>query len=358
MRIAVDAAGGEYAPHEVVKGAIKAQQEYGVDIALVGRRAILRTMVNRDAKTPGLSIVNASQIVRLHDSPIKAIKGKPDSSILVGINLVKSGEADAFVSAGNTGAVVVAALLTLGKIGGIERPAIATILSITSSTPVLLIDSGANVDCRPIHLVQFAQMGSIYCRQVLDIKSPRVGLLSNGEEDTKGNRLTVESHQLLKKTDLNFIGNVEGQDIAKKTADVVVTDGFTGNVVLKTIEGLGETFHGLLEYVGQNVAGSHGLQGRLLGKLVGLGSWAKKLDYTEYGGACLLGVRGNVIIAHGRSQAKAIKNAIGLAKQTAESNVLLTFREEGHKYASLPEALPAERTADDPAQESHAGHHS
>ncbi len=324
MLIAVDAAGGEHAPHEIVKGAIKAAQEYKVDIALVGRKAILHVLASRYSKESGLTIIEASQIIEPYESPIKAIRNKPDSSVAVGINLVKEGTASAFVSAGNTGAVVCAALLNLGKTEGIERPALGSLLVITPSSPVLLIDAGVNADCRPNHLVQFAQMGTTYIRQILGIDSPRVGLLSNGEEETKGNRLIQESHLLLKKTNLNFIGNVEGQDLSKKTADIIVTDGFTGNIVLKTIEGLGDTFQHWLRQVGQSVAST-------LLHDIGLGSWAKRVDYREYGGACLLGVKGNVIVAHGRSQAKAIKNAIGLAKLTVERDAAQVIRKENHE---------------------------
>jgi len=321
MIVAVDAAGGEYAPHEIVKGAVKAVQECEVDVALVGKKSILHVLAGRYLKKPGLTIIDASQVIEPHESPMKAVRSKPDSSIVVGINLIKNGTASAFVSAGNTGAVICAALLNLGKTNGVERPALVSILDITSSTPVLLIDAGANVDCRPSYLVQFAQLGTIYAKQVLGISSPRVGLLSNGGEETKGNRLIQASYKLLKKTDLNFIGNVEGQDIVKRTVDIIVTDGFTGNIVLKTIEGLGDTFQSRLSQVGHVFSSAYHIQGRLLLNVVGLSSWAKKMDYREYGGACLLGVNGNVIIAHGRSQAKAIKNAIGLAKQTVEGDV-------------------------------------
>ena len=329
MLIAVDAAGGEYAPHEVVKGAIKAAQEYSVDIALVGRRAVLHTLTSRHLNKPNLTIVEASQIIGSHESPIKAVRSKPDSSIVVGVDLVKKGTAAAFVSAGNSGAVLSSALFSLEKIEGIERPAIASILNFTS-TPILLIDAGANVNCRPRHLVQFARLGAIYAEQVLGISSPRVGLLSNGDEETKGNLLVRESHKLLKKTNLNFIGNIEGQDVSRGAADVIVTDGFTGNIVLKALEGLGETLHDLLWQLSPSF-NSNRIQGRLLLHMVGLGSWAKKVDYREYGGACLLGVNGNVIIAHGRSQARAIKNAIGLAKQTAERGISQIIREENYE---------------------------
>ena len=330
MLIAIDAAGGEYAPHEIVKGAIKAAQEYQVDIALVGRGSVLHTLAGRDLNKVNLTIVEASQTIGLHESPVKAVRSKPDSSIVVGTNLLKAGTASAFVSAGNSGAVVCAALFNLGMMTGIERPAIASIINVTASSYVLLIDAGANVDCRPIHLVQFAQLGATYARQVLGISSPRVGLLSNGEEETKGNRLVQESHQLLKKANLNFIGNVEGQDIPRRIADVIVTDGFTGNIVLKTLEGLGDTIQNLLRHVGHAVTSTYRVQGRLLLHLVGLGSVAKNIDYREYGGACLLGVNGNIIIAHGRSQARAIKNAIGLAKLTAERGITPIIEEESH----------------------------
>jgi len=324
MRIAVDAAGGEYAPHEIVKGAIKAAREYDVDIALVGRKAILHVLAGRHLGKSGISIVDASQTIEPHEPPVKAVRDKPDSSIVVGVNLVKDGSASAFVSAGNTGAVLCAALLNLKRIEGIERPALGCILDITSSTPIFLIDAGANVDCRPSHLVQFARLGTTYVEEVLGISSPRVSLLSNGEEATKGNRLIQESYKLLKKTDLNFIGNVEGQDITKGKADIIVTDGFTGNIVLKTIEGLSDTFLSSLRQAGQTFSSA-------LLRDIGLGSLAKRTDYREYGGACLLGVEGNVIIAHGRSQARAIKNAIGLAKQTVQRGISQIIKGESYE---------------------------
>lgn len=327
MRIAVDAAGGEYAPHEIVKGAIKAAQEYEVEIVLVGDKAILHVLAGRHLKKPGLSIIDASQTIKLHESPVKAVRSKPNSSIVVGINLLKNGTASAFVSAGNTGAVVSAALLNLGMIEGIERPALCSIIDINPSAPALLIDAGVNVDCRPSYLVQFAQLGTIYAQQIFGLDSPRVGLLNNGEEETKGNRLTQGSYGLLKKANLNFIGNIEGQDILKKTADVIITDGFTGNIVIKTIEGLGDTFLFSLRQIGQLFSSAYNLRGRTFLHDIGLSSWVKKMDYREYGGACLLGINGNVIVSHGRSQAKAIKNAIGLAKRTAERSISQIIKE-------------------------------
>ncbi len=335
MIIAVDASGGDYAPHEIVKGAVKAAQEYEVEVALVGRKKVLHVLAGRHLQKHGLTIVEASQTIGPHESPMKAIRSKPNSSIVIGVNLVKDGRASGFVSAGNTGAVLGAALFSLGKMKGIERPAIACIMDITPSTPVLLIDAGANVDCRPSHLVQFAQMGAIYSQHVLGISSPRIGLLSVGEEETKGNQLVQESYQLLKKANnLNFIGNIEGHDILKVTADVVVTDGFTGNIVLKTIEGLSDTFLGSVRQIGQVISSAYHFRGRDLLRDIGLSSWVNRIDYREHGGACLLGVNGNIIIAHGRSQAKTIKSAIGIAKHMAEQGISQVIKEEIHEQTN------------------------
>lgn len=318
MIIAVDAAGGDYAPQEVVKGAIKAAHEYKVEIALVGKKQILHVLAGRNQKKSGISFVDASEVIEFNEHPMKAVQSKPDSSIVVGINMLRDGKAQAFVSAGNTGAVVCASLLSLGKAEGVERPALGGITDLSGSTPVIIVDVGANVECRASFLVEFAKLGSEYIRQVLGIESPRVGLLSIGEEELKGNRLVLEAHELLKQSGLNFIGNIEGHDIMRGKAHVVVTDGFTGNVVLKTMEGLSDMFVHSLHSIGRVFSTLYLHQGRTLLNDIGLNSQIKKVDFREYGGACLLGVKGNVIVAHGRSQARAIKNAIGLAKITAE----------------------------------------
>jgi glycerol-3-phosphate acyltransferase PlsX len=329
MVIAVDAAGGDYAPHEIVKGALKAAQDFKVEIALVGRKDILTVLAGRYLNKLGITIVDASLVIGFDEPPIEAVQGKPQSSIVVGTNLVKEGQASAFVSAGSTGAVFYSALVSLGKIEGIDRPAIGTIINI-NTTPTLLIDSGANVECRPGHLVQFAQVGSIYAREVFGMSSPRVGLLNVGEEESKGNRLAKETYQLLKGTKLNFIGNVEGQDISKGTVDVIVTDGFTGNIVLKTLEGLGDTFL-KLRHLGQTLSKAYHLRGRELLVEGGLASLSNRMDYRQYGGASLLGINGNIIIAHGRSRATAIKNAIGLAKRASDQNVWQKIKEEKYE---------------------------
>jgi glycerol-3-phosphate acyltransferase PlsX len=331
MIIAVDASGGEYAPHEVVKGAIKAAKEYEVEIALVGRKEILYVLAGRHMGKLGMSIIDASEVIDLHESPVEAVRGKPDSSIVLGTNLVKDGLASAFVSAGNTGAVLYSALVNLGKIPGVERPAIGCLINVNTTAPVLLIDAGANAECRPTHLAQFARLGTTYIREIFDISSPSIGLLSNGEEEKKGNRLTQETYQLLKTAKLNFIGNIEGQDISAGTTNIIVTDGFTGNIVLKTIEGMSTNWLYSLSQSGQLFSKAYSLPSRALHRDIGMDSWSKRLDYRDYGGSCLLGVNGNIIIAHGRSRAKAIKNAIGLAKQTVERNVYQKIKEESYE---------------------------
>jgi glycerol-3-phosphate acyltransferase PlsX len=332
MKIAVDAAGGDYAPHEMVKGAIKAAQEFGVEITLVGRKNVLRKLSEKSIEKTGITIVDAKQVIDFNEHPIKAIQKKPDSSIVVGINLVKNGEAAAFVSAGNTGAVVAASLLTLGKLNGVSRPAIGCFLDDLSSVPALLVDAGANADCRPEHLLEFARLGSIYSKNILGIPSPRVGLLCNGTEAGKGNRLAQETYELLQNAaDINFMGNIEGHDIVKRTADVIVTDGFTGNIVLKTIEGYSDDFLSSVRQIGRVFSSASHQQGRKLLRDIGLNAWVQRMDYTEYGGACLLGVNGNIIIAHGRSQARAIMNAIGLARNTIERGIMEKFREEHYE---------------------------
>ena len=331
MNIALDASGGDYAPHEIVKGAIKAAQEYKIEITLVGKKEILTVQAGRHLGKLGLSIVDADDVIGFNESPVEGIRTKPNSSIVVGTNLVKEGLADGFVSAGNTGAVFYAALVALGKITGVERPAIGSLINLTGASPVLLIDAGANAECRPNHLVQFAQLGTIYFREIFDIPSPTVGLLNNGEEEHKGNKLTQETYQLLKASKLNFAGNIEGHDIVVGKTNIVVTDGFTGNIVLKTLEGVATSWLGSLNESRQVVSKAYRLSSRALHRDTGLDTWSKRLDYREYGGSSLLGVNGNIIIAHGRSRAKAIKNAIGLAKQAAERNVTERFKEEHYE---------------------------
>jgi glycerol-3-phosphate acyltransferase PlsX len=320
MLIAVDAFGGDYAPQEIVKGAVEAANQYKIEIALVGQKPVLRMLLRKHSKNVKLNIIHASQIIDFNEHPVEAIRSKRDSSIVIGTNLVRDGIASAFVSAGNTGAILAAAYLNLKKVAGIERPALCGVIQINPLNPVLLIDAGANVDCRSKFLVQFAELGNYFAQLILGVNQPRIALLNVGEEDIKGNFLAKETFQLLKKTSLNFIGNIEGHEILKGKADVIVTDGFTGNIILKTMEGFGEFFQDLLKPE-ESARLANSIQGSALVHYTELLSRTKLMDYKEYGGACLLGVNGNIIVAHGRSQAKAIKNAIFLAHQTTVANI-------------------------------------
>jgi len=288
MIIAIDAASGEYGPREIVRGAIEAAQEYEVNVALVGNKTILHKCLPTSTRKLNISITEASQVIDFHEHPLDAVRSKPNSSTVVGINLVKEGKADAFVSVGNTGAALCAAFLNLGRIEGVERPALGVIINPTPSAPFLLIDAGANADCRPKHLLQFAHIGSTYTKHVLGINTPRVGLLTNGTEDTKGNRLIQETHKLLRNSTLKFIGNIEGIDIAQGTADVIITDGHTGNVVLKTIEGLGESFVMLRQQLGHSIDNALYLRGRDVLADISLNDLVNGMDYREHGGGCLL----------------------------------------------------------------------
>ena len=323
--------GGDYAPREVIKGAIEAAKEYPTDIALVGNKPVLEMLLRRYSRKPNLTIIEASQVVMDDDDPIQSVQNKPDSSVVVGARLVRDRIADGFVSAGSTGALVVASFLNLKAVEGLQRLAVCAVAYLNQPQPTLIIDGGVNVNCRPIFLVQFAQLGNILAEQVLDINSPRVGLLNVGEEELKGNTLVREAYQLMKKTNLNFIGNIEGFDIMQGKADVIVTDGFTGNVLIKTIEGYSQVVQSLLE-LGQAAKIDHYLTGAALARYVQLTSAVKNLDYREVGGACLLGLEGNIVIAHGRSRAKAIKSAIYLAYHAARQGIVEAIK-NGH-YAS------------------------
>jgi len=321
MMIAVDAAGGDYAPHEVVKGAIAAVEEYQLHVALVGRKVLLQMLLRHYGMKSGLAIVEAGQVIGGNEPPLQAVRSKPDSSIVVGTRLVRDGIASAFVSAGNTGAVLCSAFLNLPRLEGIQRPALCSVVSVDATSPFLLIDVGANVDCRPEFLVEFAQLGTLFARGVLDIDSPRVGLLGGWGVNNESSQLIVDSYHLLNNSALNFIGNIGGEDILKGKADVVVTDGFTGNILLKTMEGLADILQNFLEADRVfKISGS--LRDTALVHYAQLTAMAERMDYKEYGGACLLGIGGNIIVAHGRSQARAIKNAIYLAYKAARVGVI------------------------------------
>jgi len=318
IRIALDVMGGDYAPQEIIKGGLLASQDSELEVLLVGPEKTVKEGLERCGYAgSGVSIVNASEVIGMGEAPVLAIKTKKDSSIVVGIDLLKRGEASAFVSAGNTGAVVTAATLTLGKKKGVSRPALGAIFGFPTG-PILCLDIGANAECKPEMLVQFAHMGSIYMEKVFGIPQPRIGLLSNGEEETKGCKTVQKAHKMLKKAKVNFIGNVEGRDLPRGVADVLVTDGFTGNILLKTGEGIGEMLvHALRDTMKGNPRLNEAVDilTPVVASVIGM------LDYTEYGGALLLGVEGNVIVGHGRSNALAIKNAITTAKREVVQGV-------------------------------------
>jgi glycerol-3-phosphate acyltransferase PlsX len=320
IRIALDAMGGDNAPTEIIKGGLEALKEDDeIDVVFLGPEYVLHEEFEKcGCKDRDLIIAPASEVIEMGESPVAAIKSKRDSSIVVGIELLKNKEVAGFVSAGNTGAVVTAATLMLGKKKGVSRPALGAVFGFPVG-PILCLDIGANSECKPDMLVQFAHMGSVYMERVYGIPEPRIALLSNGEEESKGNKEVQKAYKLLKKAKINFIGNVEGRHLSKGIADVLVTDGFTGNVLLKMGEGLGEM---LLQSLWQAVDGNPKLNeaAKLLNPV--LHSVISTLDYTEYGGAYLLGVDGNVVVAHGRSNAKAIKNAIEKAKRVVQHEVV------------------------------------
>ncbi|PRX27452.1 phosphate:acyl-[acyl carrier protein] acyltransferase [Orenia metallireducens] len=320
MKIIIDAMGGDHAPDEIVKGAVEASQEIDSKLILVGiETEVQKELAKYTYDKDKIEICHASEVIGMNESPAKALRQKKDSSIVVGSKMLKEGIGDAFVSAGSTGAVMASSLLKTGRIKGIKRPAIATVFP-TLEEETLLLDMGANVDSKPEHLVQHALMGQIYAKNLLDKQNPTVGLLSIGEEEKKGNELTIETHKLLKEMDnINFVGNVEGRDIFTGEYDVILCEGFVGNVVLKTTEGLASA---LFKIIKREITAT------FLGKIGGLllkpafKRVAKKMDYTEYGGAPLLGIDGITIISHGSSNAKAIKNAIKNAEKGIKADLI------------------------------------
>lgn len=327
MKVAIDAMGGDFAPREIILGAIEALKVVSCEIVLVGDQELIEQELKKQGESSNgaITVHHASEVITMHEHPGAAVRKKKDASVVVATKLVKDGICDVAISAGSTGAAVAAALFGLGRIQGIERPSIATPIPNRTGTTVLL-DSGANVDSKPKHLVQSAIMGSIYTEYVLNIKDPGVGLLNIGEEETKGNELTLATYPLLQQLKtIRFIGNVEGRDVFRGTVDVVVCDGFVGNVVLKVGEGFAKT---ILQLIKEEIKAS-GLLAKIasLMLLPALKKLRKKMDYAEYGGAPLLGVNGGFIICHGSSKAKAIKNAIRVAHEFSEKKVVEHIRE-------------------------------
>jgi glycerol-3-phosphate acyltransferase PlsX len=332
MKIVVDAMGGDHAPQVVVDGVVQAARELGVEIVLAGPQQQVQAELAK-YETSGLSIRihNASQVIDMDEhNPSAAVKAAKDSSMVVGMELIKRHEADAFFTAGHSGAALASALFRLGRLKGIKRPALSTIFP--SETPqgyCFLLDIGANAICKPEYLVQFAMMGSVYAERVLGVSNPRVAILSNGEEEGKGNELVQATVPLLKASGLNFIGNAEGKDIPWGIADVIVTDGFTGNVVIKLAEGVSKF---LMETLKREItANTVSKVGALLAKPA-FDAVRRRLDYREYGAAPLLGVDGVVLVGHGRSDALAIKNAVRMTVQTVENGVLEAIKQGVAKF--------------------------
>lgn len=319
MRLALDAMGGDSAPQIVLEGAIEAARADQLPITLLGPEDVLEPLLASYAPLPpSLQLRHAPQVVAMDEHPTAAVRDKPNSSIGMGLEMVRSGQADAFVSAGNTGAIMAYATLRLGRLPGIERPAIGTVFP-TVRGKSLLLDVGANADCKPSYLLQFAQMGVAYAQGALGVPDVRVALLNIGEEPTKGSQLAQEAYRLLQESGLNFIGNLEGNDLPHGLAEVIVTDGFTGNVVIKTAEGVSELLMASIRK-----ALTSRFHYRLAASLLrpAFRAVARDMDYAEYGGAPLLGVKGVVIIAHGRSNARAIRRALAVARQAVESGLL------------------------------------
>lgn len=311
--------GGDFGAAPNVEAAVSVARDFGHEIVLVGRQEAIRPLlVQQNTANLHISIVNATEVIEMHEHPAQAVKSKKDSSMTVGIGLVKKGEADAFVTMGNTGGALASSLFQLGRIKGVHRPCLSSAYP-TAKGWVLLCDLGANTDCKPEWLLQFALMGSIYAEKVMNIRNPRVGIISNGEEETKGNELVQAAHQMMKSAPFNFIGNVEGRDLPAGNADVFVTDGFTGNVMLKLSEGMGAFINGMLKEEIMRTA-----KGKLGGLLIkdSVERIKKRTDYEEIGGAPLLGVDGVVIIGHGRSKTRAIRSAMLRAAESVERGVV------------------------------------
>src|SRR5437870_10856990 len=333
--IALDAMGSDRAPKPEIEGAIQAARRFGIPVALVGPEETLKSELWRHpfARSLPISVVHASEIITMDDKAVQAVRAKRDSSMRVGLRLVREGRADAFISAGNTGAAMATAKMVLGGLPGVDRPALVAIIPTALRTVSTLLDVGANVDCKPQNLEQFAVMGEIYFRSMFGTARPRVGLLSIGEEEGKGNELTREAFGLIKQLPLNFIGNVEGRDIYSGKVDVIVADGFVGNVALKTSEGVANLVRATLK---ETLAATITRQVGYLLSRSAFSDFKKRLDHTEYGGAPLLGVKGACFVTHGSSNVNAMKNAIRVASEFVERRINDKIEKE---LAQIPAAV-------------------
>jgi glycerol-3-phosphate acyltransferase PlsX len=329
--------GSDRAPKPEIEGAILAARHHHVQVLLVGREEVLRQELDHHPQAARLpiEIVHASEAITMEDKAAQALRAKRDSSMRVGIRLVHEGRADGFVTAGNTGAAMATAKIILGTLPGVDRPALAAVFPTAAGTAAILVDVGANVDCKPQNLEQFAIMGEVYFRSIFGTRRPRVGLLSNGEEETKGNELTREAYKLLKQVPINFIGNVEGRDLYNGQVDVIVCDGFVGNVALKISEGVVELVREALK---DSLRATITRQVGFLLSRKAFVEFKKRVDYTEYGGAPLLGLKGVCIVSHGSSNANAIKNAVRVASEFAQHQINAKIEQELSR-------LPAEITS-------------
>jgi glycerol-3-phosphate acyltransferase PlsX len=322
MKIAIDAMGGDHAPKAVVLGAIKAVETFSdIHITLVGKEEEIRKYLTKEER---ISILHTDEVIEATDEPVRAVRRKKNASMVLTAQQVKEGVADACISAGNTGALMAAGLFVIGRIEGIERPALSPTMPTTDGKGFIMLDVGANVDAKPMHLYQYAVMGSIYAEKVRGISAPRVGLLNVGTEDGKGNELTKQTFDLLKNSSLNFVGNVEARDLLEGTADVVVSDGFTGNIALKALEGAALSIFSLLKKQLTSSFISKLAAAMLKPKLLGL---KKQMDYSEYGGAALFGLKAPVIKAHGSSDEHAVFSAIRQTREMVANNMVATITE-------------------------------
>lgn len=333
MKILIDAMGGDNSPDEIIKGAVDALDVIESDIVLIGNESVVNEKIkeiynknNIKEISPRLSLVHAEAVIMNEESPTMAIKQKKDSSMVIGFNMLKNGDGDAFVSAGSTGAFMAGGLLLVGRIKGIDRPALCPVLPTYDGKGFMLIDCGANTNCRPINLEQFAKMGSIYMNKVMNIENPKVGLLNIGAEQGKGNELTKETYKVFTETkDFNFYGNIEGRDVFNGDVNVVVTDGFTGNVTLKTIEGMGSMITKLLK---EELMSNWFTKFCALLIKPSLKRFKKRIDYSEYGGALLLGINKPMVKCHGSANAKIVKCTLIQAENFAKNKVVETISEE------------------------------
>jgi glycerol-3-phosphate acyltransferase PlsX len=339
LPIALDAMGGDHAPSEIVAGAVQAARAHALSVCLVGDQEAIRAALARHGEMPAsISIEHTGEVIGMHEHPARALRAKPQASLPRAVAMVREGRASAAVSAGNSGAIMAAGIFTLRRQPGIDRPAFGGAVP-TRKGPAFLIDMGANAECKPEYLLQFARMGSVYMRLAHGVDRPRVGLISNGEEEEKGTPLTLAAHDLLKGSGLNFVGNIEGNDIMSGNVDVVVCDGFTGNVILKTMEG---TAGAIVELLRAQLRSSLRAKIGAALALPALRALGKRLDYAEYGGVPVLGVNGVLINCHGRSKARAIEQALRLADRMARQDLVGAIGRELAAAAALPQATSVE----------------